>query len=207
MAFQPIDLNTWKRKEYFNHYYAAIPCTYSMTVKLDITRVKLAGKKLYPTLLHAITTVVNRHNEFRTAFNTLGELGIYDVMYPCYTVFHKESEMFSNIWTPYSESYESFVSAYENDLIRYGAVEKMEAKPQLPPNTFPVSMLPWESFESFNLNLQKGYDYLLPIFTIGRYSQENGRYVLPLAIQVHHAVCDGFHVCRFITELREIIQA
>lgn len=207
MEFKLVDINTWKRKEYFNHYYAAIPCTYSMTVKLDITRVKEAGKKLYPTLLHAISTVVNLHNEFRTAFNSQGELGIYDVMYPCYTVFHKETEMFSNIWTPYFESYDSFVSAYENDLARYGAVEKMEAKPESPANTFPVSMLPWESFESFNLNLQKGYDYLLPIFTIGKYSQENGRYVLPLTIQVHHAVCDGFHVCRFIAELREILQA
>lgn len=207
MEFKLVDINTWKRKEYFNHYYAAIPCTYSMTVKLDITKVKEAGKKLYPTLLHAISTVVNLHNEFRTAFNSQGELGIYDVMYPCYTVFHKETEMFSNIWTPYFESYDSFVSAYENDLARYGAVEKMEAKPESPPNTFPVSMLPWESFESFNLNLQKGYDYLLPIFTIGKYSQENGRYVLPLTIQVHHAVCDGFHVCRFIAELREILQA
>lgn len=207
MEFKLVDINTWKRKEYFNHYYAAIPCTYSMTVKLDVTRVKEAGKKLYPTLLHAISTVVNLHNEFRTAFNSQGELGIYDVMYPCYTVFHKETEMFSNIWTPYFESYDSFVSAYENDLARYGAVEKMEAKPESPENTFPVSMLPWESFESFNLNLQKGYDYLLPIFTIGKYSQENGRYVLPLTIQVHHAVCDGFHVCRFIAELREILQA
>lgn len=204
MEFKLVDINTWKRKEYFNHYYAAIPCTYSMTVKLDITKVKEAGKKLYPTLLHAISTVVNLHNEFRTAFNSQGELGIYDVMYPCYTVFHKETEMFSNIWTPYFESYDSFVSAYENDLARYGAVEKMEAKPESPANTFPVSMLPWESF---NLNLQKGYDYLLPIFTIGKYSQENGRYVLPLTIQVHHAVCDGFHVCRFIAELREILQA
>lgn len=28
---------------------------------------------------------------------------------------------------------------------------------------------------------------------------------LPLAVQVHHGVCDGFHVCRFVNELQELL--
>ena len=28
---------------------------------------------------------------------------------------------------------------------------------------------------------------------------------LPLADQVHHGVCDGFHVCRFVNELQELL--
>ena len=47
-------------------------------------------------------------------------------------------------------------------------------------------MLPWATFEGFNLNLQKGYNYLMPIFTIGKYYQENERIIIPIAIQVHH---------------------
>ncbi len=64
-----------------------------------------------------------------------------------------------------------------------------------------VSMIPWETFDGFNLNLPQGNDYLLPIFTIGKYHYEKGKYLLPLAIQVHHSVCDGFHICRFVNEL------
>ena len=81
----------------------------------------------------------------------------------------------------------------------------MLAKPNPPENTFPVSMIPWTSFEGFNLNLQNGYDYLLPIFTFGKYYEDGGKYYIPLSIQVHHAVCDGFHVCRFINELQELL--
>lgn len=52
--------------------------------------------------------------------------------------------------------------------------------------------------------MQQGLtDYLLPIFTIGKYFEQNGIIRLPIAIQVHHAVCDGFHVGRFIEELQE----
>ncbi len=203
MKFELIDKENWKRKEYFEHYFSTIPCTYSMTVRLDISKVIKAHRKLYPALLYNITKVVNRHPEFRTVFNGKGELGIYDEMIPCYTVFHKDTETFSNIWTPYNDDFDKFLSSYEQDIMQYGDVKRMASKPDEPENTFPVSMIPWVSFEGFNLNLQKGYDYLKPIFTIGRYCQENETTMIPIAIQVHHAVCDGFHVSRFVNELQE----
>lgn len=177
-----------------------------MTVKLDISALLTSGKPLYPAMLHAIATVVNHHEEFRTALDEHGVLGIYDVLYPFYTIFHKESETFSNLWTQYDPSYERFAALYAVDQKRYSTVEGFSAKPDCPPNVFPVSMVPWEHFESFHLHLQKGYDYLLPIFTMGRFKMEQEQVLLPLAVQAHHAVCDGFHVCRFLDELRTYIK-
>ena len=205
MAFKIIDRENWSRKEYFEHYFSNVPCTYSMTTKLDITKIIESKKKLYPAMLYYLTTIVNRHVEFRIAFNKDNELGAYDEMLPCYTIFHKDTETFSNLWTVYCKDYEEFYKMYENDLRQYGNQKGMFGKPDVPDNCFTVSMIPWVSFEGFNLNLQKGYDYLLPIFTMGKYYEENGRILLPLAIQVHHAVCDGFHLCRFINELQELI--
>lgn len=205
MVFQKIDRAHWPRREYFEHYFSQVPCTYSMTVKADITRLLSSGRKLYPAMLHSLTTVVNRHSEFRTALDEKGDLGVYSDMLPCYTVFHRDTETFSNLWTTYTPDWEAFRAAYEADLQQYGNRPGLVGKPDVPPNSFPVSMVPWASFEGFQLNLQKGYDYLLPIFTMGKYFRENGRVLLPLSIQVHHAVCDGFHVCRFIHELQDLI--
>lgn len=205
MEFQLIDPTSWKRKEYFEHYFSHVPCTYSMTVKLDITGLKNSQKKLYPSLLYALATLVNQHEEFRMATNEGGQIGIFSEMMPCYTVFHKDTETFSNIWTEYCNDYSAFCDRYTEDLSRYGSVERIMAKPNPPANTFPVSIVPWTTFEGFNLNLQNGYDYLLPIFTFGKYYEENGKYYIPLSVQVHHAVCDGFHTCRFINELQELI--
>lgn len=207
MAFKIIDRENWSRKEYFEHYFSNVPCTYSMTTKLDITKIIESKKKLYPAMLYYLTTIVNRHVEFRIAFNKDNELGAYDEMLPCYTIFHKDTETFSNLWTVYCKDYEEFYKMYENDLRQYGNQKGMFGEPDVPDNCFTVSMIPWVSFEGFNLNLQKGYDYLLPIFTMGKYYEENGRILLPLAIQVHHAVCDGFHLCRFINELQELINS
>lgn len=201
MDYTVIDRSAWSRREYFEHYLSVVPCTYSMTVKLDITNVRQKGLKLYPTMLYILATAVNRHEQFRMSLNDRDELLLYSGMNPCYTVFHKETEMFSNIWTSYSEDYKTFCHRYEEDCTQYGALQRFAAKPDTPENSFPVSMLPWATFDEFNLNLAN-FRYLIPIFTMGRFFNENGRFYLPLAVQVHHAVCDGFHVCRFLDDVQ-----
>lgn len=205
MIFSKINKSGWNRKEYFDHYYSEVPCTYSMTTKLDITAIIKKNYRLYPTMLYYLGTIVNRHPEFRTGFNKDGELGIYSELIPSYTVFHKDTETFSELWTQYSENYEEFCAAYEDDMEKYGENKGLVGKPNVPDNIFTVSAVPWTVFDGFNLNLQRGYNYLIPVFTMGRYYHEDGKFLLPLAIQVHHAVCDGFHVARFINELQSLI--
>lgn len=207
MTFTPIDQAHWARKEYFDHYFSQVPCTYSAVFKLNITKLRQQGQKLYPTMLYHIAAEVNLREEFRTALDGTGRLGIYDQMHPCYTVFHKDSETFSNLWTEYNPDYKTFCESYRRDMAEYGKTPGVMAKPDTPENTFPVSMLPWACFEGFNLNLQKGYDFLLPIFTMGKYYEEGGKTLLPLAVQVHHAVCDGFHLCRFVNGLQARLDA
>ena len=178
-----------------------------MTVRLDVTGVKQSGKKLYPAMLYALAKAVNAHPEFRMALDADGKPGVYDRMHPNYTVFHKDTQTFSNLWTVFDEDYAVFCQNYQQDMKTYGGIHRMDAKTGLPENSFTVSMLPWASFEGFHLNLQKGYTYLKPIFTIGKYTGQNGRYTLPLAVQVHHAVCDGFHACRLVDDVQATLDS
>ncbi len=204
--FTPIDLAAWPRREYFEHYVHRNPCTYSMTVRLDITNVKEKGIRLYPALIYALATAVNRHEEFRCSIKD-GVLGCYDRLEPSYTVFHRENETFSLLWTAYEPDFSAFLAAYEADLARFVGQMGFQGKPNLPENTFDVSMIPWANFEGFNLNLQQCYDHLRPIFTLGRYEEREGRCTLPLAVQVHHGVCDGYHTCRLVQEVQEILDS
>ena len=48
MVFEKIDRSSWKRNEYFENYFTNIPCTYSMTVKLDITQIKKETNEIIP---------------------------------------------------------------------------------------------------------------------------------------------------------------
>ncbi len=206
MSFTKVDIQSWERKEIYLKYLDVIPCTFSMTVNMDITKflpiVKSNGYKLFPTFLHILSCIVNAHKEFRMGHDKQGNLGYYDFLHPSFTIFHEKTEIFTNVWTKYSENYTDFIKNYTLDVERY---QNKHDKPKLQDdgNFFNVSCIPWVNFTGFNLNLQKGYNYFSPIFTIGKYSMSEGKIFLPLAVQVHHAVCDGFHVAKFINDLQK----
>ncbi len=81
----------------------------------------------------------------------------------------------------------------------------MQLKGNQPPNSFPVSTIPWTTFTGFNLNIINEGDFLLPIITWGKYFSSEGNSVLiPISVQVHHAVCDGYHASQFINDLQEL---
>ena len=56
MAFKIIDRENWSRKEYFEHYFSNVPCTYSMTTKLDITKI-IKSKIIHYAQMGDITLV------------------------------------------------------------------------------------------------------------------------------------------------------
>jgi len=47
------------------------------------------------------------------------------------------------------------------------------------------------------------HNLFTPIVTLGKYFERDGKVYIPVAIQLHHAVCDGFHAGRFMTELQK----
>jgi len=202
MAFELIDMDNWERKEFYEHFIKEVVCTYSVTVNMDIS--KLKNQRLYPAMIWLLTKTVNEMPEFRTALTKKG-LGIYDNMHPMYTVFNKENKNFSGIWSYFSEDYKTFLKSYEADESAYSKSTRYTPKSGTPENSFNISMLPWVEFTSVNINVFDDGKFLLPIFTMGKYFERDGKRMLPLSIQVHHAVCDGYHVGLFVEKLQEKI--
>lgn len=206
MTFTKIDIENWHRKEYYLHYMNQ-PCTYSLTTTIDITELKNGLKnnnqKIYPALIYMLTTMVNQHEEFRMTKNAKAELGYWKELIPSYTIFNKENQTFSSIWTTYTTSFTDFYAACVQDIATYSDSKTLFPKQPFPTNSLNISILPWTEFTSFSLNIYDEGSYLLPIFTIGKFIQENEKILMPLAIQVNHAVCDGYHLGNFITDLQQ----
>lgn len=202
MSFHLLDFQSWERKEYYEHFINKVICTYSTTVNLDITN--LQNTRLYPTMIWLITKVVNQMPEFRTALTDEG-VGIYDEMHPAYTIFNAENKNFSAIWTEFHPDYQEFLKTYKTDVKTFSSSVQYAPKAHRPPNSFDISMVPWFTFTSFNINVFDDGKYLLPIFTLGKYFDVDAKRFLPIAIQVHHAVCDGYHIGKFVEILQTLI--
>ena len=207
MKFKFIDRENWYRKEYFEHYLQQ-QTTFSMTNDINISillkNIKKKKYKLYPAFIYMVTKTVNSHREFRTCFNSEGKLGYWEEMIPSYTIFDNESSMFSSIWTQNSSSFAEFYDMYQDDVKKYNSSRNLFPKLPIPANNFPISMLPWSSFTGFNLNINNGGDFLLPIITAGKYSKKENGIFLPISIQLHHAVCDGYHASVFMNNLQKL---
>lgn len=65
MAFHPIDLDSFPRREHYLSFIGNNQCSYSMTVNVDITA--LGAHKLYPAMIWLLTRTVNEIPEFRMA--------------------------------------------------------------------------------------------------------------------------------------------
>ncbi|MFD2329142.1 type A chloramphenicol O-acetyltransferase [Cohnella sp. GCM10020058] len=208
MIFHPIAMETWGRNSYFEHYLNRVRCTYSMTANIDIALLQAALKRsnirLYPALIQMISTAVNRHPEFRTCFDSAGRLGIWERMSPSFTIFHAEDKTFSSIWAPYCEDFSAFYNRFLQQVDKYKDSRQLFPCTDEPPNTFPISSIPWVNFTGFNLNIYGEGTYLLPIFTMGKYDRQNDKLWLPVSAQLHHAVCDGYHAGVLFNELQEL---
>ncbi|MGI5959284.1 MAG: type A chloramphenicol O-acetyltransferase [Massiliimalia sp.] len=207
MEFHKIELKNWNRSHTYEHFMTQIPCTYSMCVNLDITHllqeVRRCQLKFFPIFLYGLSHVVNQHTEFRMDLNQDSEPGYYSVTHPYYTVLDPDTETFFNLWTCYDEDIRQFYANYLEDQAKYGSSPQAAQQQAGVPNLFNVSCIPWVSFTGFNLNIGGSFDYLPPIFTVGKYFEQQGQTLIPLSIQVHHAVCDGFHTSRFVNELQQ----
>ncbi|MEX5992843.1 type A chloramphenicol O-acetyltransferase [Providencia vermicola] len=207
MNYTKVNIDEWNRKQHFSFYRQAMPCGFSLTTQLDISTLKSVivkqGYKLYPVMIYLISKAVNHYTESRMAIKE-GELVLWDQVNPAYTVFHQQTETFSQLWTEYNDDWSIFLSHYQQDQLLYKDCLDLMAKPDYPENHFCISMIPWVSFEGFNLNVANFTDYFPPIFTMGKYHYSGEKVLLPLSVQVHHATIDGFHMARMVNQIQTL---
>ena len=60
-------------------------------------------------------------------------------------------------------------------------------------------------YRHFDVHVFDQGTFLAPVVTWGRYEEERGRLIMPLTMNIHHAVADGFHLSRFFREVQELM--
>ncbi len=204
-------MHRWPRREHFEHFSQKSPCLWSLTAHVDVSelaaRLRSSNRKTFIAQLWMLATAVNRHDEFRMVIDDSGDLAVWDVIHPFFTVFNPTTETFSTVWAEYHHDFAVFHDTVLPLLSEYRNSTSYVPQHDVPDNTFDVSSLPWTSFTSMELQLKDAWTYLSPIFTIGRYEQRDGQTLMPLAVQGNHATVDGFHVSRLITEVTSLAAA
>lgn len=209
MAFHLIDMETWERRTHYAAYTDLLPLNWNITVELDLSvllpEIRLRGLRLYPVLLYLACTAIGRIPAFRMGYDDQGRLGYFDGVHPSYTVFHKDDQTFSDLWSFYHSDFQTFYNGMVQDMEVWGNSKGYKGRPDMPPNCCPMSMTPWLRFTSCSFDTFKPTLMLRPILTFGRYFSRDGHTLLPFAICASHAVADGWHAARLVEELQEMM--
>ena len=208
MEFTPIDLKNWPRGQMFYYFSRMAPTGYSMTVQLDVTNLrkslKEAGYRFFPAYLWLVTRNLNLQPEFKIAYRD-GVLGYYSTLTPLYAAFHQDDQTISLMWTEYCDRFPDFHRAYIENQNRFSHVHGVLSQPETPPpaNAYTVSCIPWVDFTHFAVHSYENKPYYFPSVEAGKFTERNGRSLMPLSITCHHATTDGYHVKCFLEALQE----
>lgn len=209
MNFTKINLDQWERGKLFSFYMEHMRIVMSLTANMEVTRLlafcKKHDLKFYPSMIWIVSKVINSHDEFKYGWDNNGNLIRWERVFPSYTEFHKEDEMFAKLVTPFLDDFPEFYANFLENRKKYGNIRAF-AENQ-PPNFFDVSCLPWISYRHFDLHVFDEGTFLAPVVTWGKYETRDGKTEMPLTMNIHHAVADGFHLCRFFREVQEWIDS
>ena len=80
MQYTKIDIETWDRKELFRLYTGKLKIRMELTVDMDVTKLlqftKKQGLRFYPTMIWAVSKMINSREEFKYAYDENGNCGM-----------------------------------------------------------------------------------------------------------------------------------
>ena len=205
-AYTVVDMTEWKRSRLFNYYIEQNRVVMSLTVDINVAALAAYARenelKFYPCMLWVVSKVINSHDEFKYSYDENGRLIRWKTVSPSYSDFHSEDDSLTKYVTEYTDDMGVFYSRYMADREKDREARTAAAQPI---GCFDVSCLPWVRYRHFDMHVYDEGKFISPVVTWGKYEEECKGTIMPLTMNVHHAVADEFHISRFFCEVQALI--
>ena len=204
-TFKIIDQAKWPRREQFELFKTFGSPYFSITADVDITTYRHALPKGGPFtigLVYALASAANAVPAFRQRIRG-DDVIEFDTVHPSIIVLN-EDEAFRFCAFPFAKDYAEFAEDAPARMERARAAVSMFDYQDQDDFLF-LTGLPWISFTGVMHAAPTQAPDSVPRIAWGKYRDVAGRIMLPLNVQVHHALVDGIHVGRFYAKVEEIL--
>ncbi|MBU1101735.1 MAG: chloramphenicol acetyltransferase [Bacteroidetes bacterium] len=200
-----IEIDTWNRKEQYRFFKEFDSPFFNITTRINCTNIfnYAETKKLskFICYLYAVMRAVNETEEFRLRIEDDGVV-CFDAI-SAGAVVLKDDKSFAFAYMEYDKNFESFYEASEKEVKRAREMDELVPS-EKNANVIHLSVLPWIDFTSIQHPRKFGEDDSIPKITIGKITDLNGIKNMPINIEAHHALMDGYHVSKFLEKFAEI---
>ena len=202
-----LDIETWTRRDLFEFFRGYEKPHFNICTQLDVTSLlnllrDRPGVSVSLAYLYFALRVANEIEPFRYRLKE-GKVFVYDVINGGTTVL-LPNESFSYAYFDYHEDFEKFSQGAAQSIKKVQSEGLL--KPTMRDDLIYFTVLPWVSFTSFAHARTPGRGESVPRIAFGKFINENERTMLPISVEVHHALMDGLHVGRYLNGLEEVLR-
>lgn len=200
-----IDLNTWNRKQHFDHFNNLFDPYFAVTIPVDVTRAYEFSKRqefsFFAKYLYDCMKAINDIENMRYRI-VKDQVVCYDVIHASATIM-RSNKTFGFSFVEFDNDLEIFA---ENIRVEK---ERIENSTDLYPPTNRVdcihcSALPWLNFTGHKEPFANSKDSV-PKVAFSKAEKIDSAIKMNIAIGVNHALVDGYHVGLFVERFQNYL--
>jgi chloramphenicol O-acetyltransferase type A len=203
-----IDLATWPRRQVFEFYLPFDNPYFNVCTRLEVTNLlrelrKRENASIALTYHYFALRAANEIEPFRYRLRE-GKVLVHDVINGGSTLL-LPNETFTLVYFDYAESFSRFMEGATRAVEETRNGDGVFRPRHEDDARIHCTTLPWISFTSFSHARRWGREDSVPKISFGKFTDDNGRTLMPFSVEVHHSLVDGLHVGRYIARIEEML--
>ncbi|MDF7812074.1 chloramphenicol acetyltransferase [Hymenobacter sp. YC55] len=198
---QLIDLTTWPRREHFTFFSAFDEPFFGLVVDVDCTQAQAAAKQsgvsFFLYYLHCALQAANEVEEFRYRIEQ-GQVYRYDRIHASATL-GRPDRTFSFSFIEQRDSLADFVVGANAEIDATQNSTGLRLSEQTArPDVIHFSAIPWVRFTGLTHARSFQHPDSSPKISVGQTYQDGAITRMPVSVNLHHGLGDGYHVGLFL---------
>ncbi|UOQ95897.1 chloramphenicol acetyltransferase [Hymenobacter sp. 5317J-9] len=201
-----IDQAGWNRREHFAFFSAFEEPFFGLVATVDCTRALAEAKRLgvpfFLYYLHAAMHAVNQVEAFRYRVED-GQVYCYDHIHASATI-GRPDHTFAFSFIEHHDELADFLPAANAEIAAVQASQGLRLGEQTArPDVIHFSAIPWVRFTGLTHARSFSHPDSCPKISVGQTYTEGAATLMPVSINVHHGLADGYHVGLFLQAFQE----
>ena len=203
MSHTIVNIKNWPRREHFEFFSQFDEPFFGVNVKVDFTgcylRAKQRGESFFIHYMHAVLKALNQVENLK--YRIQGDAVVLYESIGVSATIARDSGTFGFSHIPFYKDFDGFLAAAKEEILRVQARTDLQLD-VAGDDVVHFSALPWLDFTSISHARNFKFQDSCPKISVGKLTETDGKYFMPVSIHVHHGLADGIHVGQFVQHLQ-----
>lgn len=201
-----LDLSNWNRREHFEFFSRFEEPFFGLVATVDCTLALAEAKRLgIPFFLYYLYQVLQAVNQVDALRYRVENEQVYsfDRIHASATI-GRPDHTFGFSFIELHNDLEKFVREAQVEINAVQASEGLRLSPSTARlDVIHFSALPWVRFTGLTHARSFSHPDSIPKISVGRTYTEGSAILMPVSVNVHHGLADGYHVGLFLDEFQQ----